>query len=113
MLQVLNMKDKGIDDFWTLDNTEHIVRIDRVTKWGNPFIMGIDGDRDEVCNKYWVWLHEWMLNGKEIKLRIGAREYSNKWVIEHISELKGKNVACWCSPERCHGHLLVELANKE
>ena len=30
------------------------VRIDRQTKWGNPFIIGVDGTRDEVCDKYKV-----------------------------------------------------------
>ena len=34
-----------------------LVRIDRTTKWGNPFRVGADGDRDEVIEKYrrWLW----------------------------------------------------------
>ena len=27
------------------------IRIDRGTNWRNPFIIGLDGDRDEVCDK--------------------------------------------------------------
>jgi len=27
------------------------------------------------------------------------------------SELRGKVLACWCSPKPCHGHILAEIAN--
>jgi Domain of unknown function (DUF4326) len=29
--------------------------IDRRTKWGNPFIMQNESQRDEVCDKYELW----------------------------------------------------------
>jgi hypothetical protein len=89
-----------------------MVRIDRTTEWGNPFIIGVDGDRDEVCDKHEIWLSDWVHIGIERKIVIGARVFSNKWVIEHIEELKRKNLVCWCTPERCHGDTLVLLANK-
>jgi hypothetical protein len=28
-----------------------------------------------------------------------------------LPELRGKDLACWCAPERCHGQVLLELAN--
>ena len=33
-----------------------VVRIDRATQWGNPFVIGRDGDRAEVIAKYRAWL---------------------------------------------------------
>eukprot|EP01133_Synstelium_polycarpum_P003471 gene3471-3950_t len=30
---------------------------------------------------------------------------------EAKKELKGKIIACWCSPLNCHGHVLAEIAN--
>ena len=33
-----------------------MVRIDRMTKWGNPFRVGQDGDREAVIEKYRQWL---------------------------------------------------------
>lgn len=87
--------------------------IDRTTSWGNPFIIGVDGDRSNVCDAYKVWLWEWLMNGKEIKYTIGARTFSNKWVIEHMKELKGKDLVCWCAPAECHGDYLMSLANME
>lgn len=85
------------------------VLIDRTTPWGNPYVMGIDGDREEVCKKHKHWLEEWLKNRKEIIIM----RFSNKWVIEHLYMLRGKNLVCWCAPSRCHGDLLLVLANKE
>jgi hypothetical protein len=88
-----------------------LVRIDRLTPWGNPFITGIDGERNEVIDQYVSWLGEWQFNKKEREIKIGARVYSNKWVMENIHILKGKDLACWCAPEKCHGDILLRLAN--
>lgn len=93
--------------------SSNIVIIDRSGPWGNPYIIGVDGDRDEVCDKHIVWLNEWINNKKEICIKVGIRVFSNKWVIEHLSLLRGKDVVCWCSPSRCHGDLLILLANKD
>ena len=41
-----------------------------------------------------------------------------KWVMAHIHELRGKNLACWCKLpkpyelDRCHAATLLQLANK-
>jgi Domain of unknown function (DUF4326) len=32
-------------------------------------------------------------------------------LINDIHELRGKDLACWCAPEACHGDLLRRLAN--
>jgi len=59
--------------------------------WGNPFIIGRDGDRDEVIAKYKGWL-------------LGIPE-----LLERLPELEGKVLGCWCKPKACHGDFLVEL----
>lgn len=64
------------------------VYIGRPSKWGNPFIIGRDGNRDEVVDKYAEWLSE------------------QPHLLKSLSELHGKNLVCWCSPERCHGDVL-------
>lgn len=34
----------------------------------------------------------------------------NPELIERMKkELTGKTIACWCEPQLCHGHLIVEL----
>jgi len=70
------------------------VYIGRPSKWRNPFVIGKDGNREEVIEKY----KKWLLNNKELM--------ADLW------ELRGKILACWCAPQSCHGDVLLELANK-
>jgi len=72
------------------------VLIDRRTKWGNPFILGKDGDRDEVCDKH----EEYIRNGE------------GKWLLDHLDELEDKVLGCHCKPSRCHGDTLVKLVEE-
>ena len=71
------------------------VYIGRPSKWGNPFTIGKDGTRDEVCDKY----EEWFLNQPEL-------------VEECKKELRGKVLGCFCAPKRCHGDFLFKIANE-
>jgi len=73
-----------------------MVPIDRTSKWGNPFILGQDGDRDRVCDCF-------------------QKHYApNKDSFsEAEDELKGKVLACHCYPQRCHGDSLILLIDKE
>ena len=70
------------------------VYIGRPSKWGNPFLLGVDGTRREIIKKYYNWI-------------IG-----DKKLLADIDELKGKVLGCWCSPKECHGDVLVKLANE-
>jgi hypothetical protein len=69
--------------------------IARPSKWGNPFIIGRDGTREEVIEKYKMWFS------------------TQPDLIAAIPELKGKVLGCWCKPGKCHGDFLAELANKD
>jgi Domain of unknown function (DUF4326) len=85
---VVNLK---FDEF--SDGNGRDVQIDRQTKWGNPFIIGKDGDRSEVVEKY----REWVVQQPEL--------------MDSITELRGKRLGCHCSPALCHGDVLAELAD--
>lgn len=69
------------------------VYIGRPSKWGNPFVIGKDGSRQMVIEKYKAWLLQ------QPKL------------MEDLHELRGKILGCWCHPQSCHGDVLAELAN--
>lgn len=30
-----------------------------------------------------------------------------------LDELKGKELGCWCKPNRCHGDILIKLLNEK
>jgi ParB-like chromosome segregation protein Spo0J len=72
------------------------VRIDRGTRYGNPFVLGEDGDREEVCDAY---ERHYLPHKPSITERIVA------------GELSGKVLICHCYPERCHGNCLADEAN--
>lgn len=68
--------------------------IDRSSKWGNPFVIGRDGDRQEVIAKY----RKYILSKPEL--------------MNSLKELDGKVGACHCKPLDCHGDVLAELVGK-
>lgn len=70
---------------------EYDVYIGRPSKWGNPFEIGKDGNRNEVIERY----KKYIINNKEL--------------IMSLKELEGKRLGCFCSPLTCHGDVLVEL----
>ena len=72
------------------------VYIGRPSFWGNPFAIGKDGDREEVIEKYRVYLWSKICSG-EITL-------------EQLASLHGKTLGCFCSPLACHGDVLAKAA---
>ena len=42
----------NLNDYVEEQGNGFLVRIDRMTKWGNPFRIGQDGDRAAVIEKY-------------------------------------------------------------
>lgn len=83
-MKVVNVKDEEFD-----------VYIGRGTKWGNKFIEGVDGTREEVIALYEQefldspWLHS-----------------------RAIIELQGKVLGCHCKPKSCHGDILVNFIER-
>lgn len=71
--------------------SKYDVLIDRSTIWGNPFVIGPDGTRDQVVEKY----REYILSKPELLSRLG--------------ELQGKVLGCWCVPKPCHGNVLIDI----
>lgn len=68
------------------------IYIGRPSAWGNPYIIGVDGTREEVIDKFEKYYLQ------------------NVWMQDHISELKGKVLGCWCFPLACHGDVLFKYA---
>ena len=68
------------------------IYVGRGSKWGNPFKVG-DLDADECV----LLFRQAMI-----------------CFPKDLSELRGKNMACWCreDAEHCHADVLLELANQ-
>lgn len=76
-----------------LKHDTHDARIDRTTKWGNPFRIGRDGTREEVIEMYEDYL------------------FTQPALLAELSSLRGKRLGCWCAPEPCHGDVLAKYAD--
>lgn len=81
--QVVNIKYEQCDEY-----------CGRGSKWGNPFIIGKDGNRKKVIEMYRKYF------------------YSNKQLMEDAKKLKGKTLGCFCKPKSCHVDIIAEYAEK-
>jgi len=60
---------------------------------GNPFVIGRDGTRDDVVDKFDAWVQ------------------TQPKLIAIIATLEGRDLVCWCAPLRCHCEPVRRLAN--
>ena len=84
MAKVLNKRVHGVP--------KGAVYVGRPSKFGNPFTIGRDGSREEVIQKFEVWL-------------LSA---DNGLSIDDLHSLRGKDLVCWCAPEACHAQILMK-----
>lgn len=70
---------------------ENTIYVGRGSKWGNPYTFANSGD-----------VHPAVRFACEV---LPLRK-------EYLSELRGKNLACWCPiGQPCHADVLLEVAN--
>lgn len=79
------------------------IYIGRGSKWGNPYshrqgtaAQFTVGSRDEACDMHEAYLQQQITN-KQI-------------TIHDLAQLHGKDLVCFCAPQRCHGHTLERWA---
>lgn len=71
------------------------VRVDRYSKFGNPFHMKTESQRSEVCDKY----KEWVVTKPD--------------KIQQIKKMKGKVFGCHCHPKQCHADFMKYIADND
>ena len=98
MTPVVNLRDHPDLRAALEDRPEHdgTVRIDRKSRWGNSFIIGRHGSREDVIEFYRRRL--WCLIEQELVS------------LDDLASLQGKRLACWCAPLPCHGDVLTRAA---
>jgi Domain of unknown function (DUF4326) len=84
------------------------LRVDRATKWGNPFRVGVHGDRAEC-----VAMFEGLMAGR-IYVSHGPDPKIQQAYYEMVKrdrrELRGLNLACWCTLDGpCHADVLLKI----
>lgn len=90
------------------------VKVDRSTRWGNPFIVGKHGTTAECLTLYGYLL------GGALCLTTGNADEQTKANKALGAEKKagwptlaGKDLACWCQLDKpCHADMLLKIANE-
>lgn len=75
---------------------DYDVYIGRPSQFGNPFVIGKDGDRVAVIKKYRMWF--------DARVKCDAKFRAA------VIALRGKRIGCYCAPALCHGMVLAEYA---
>ncbi len=89
-----------------------VVYVGRGSRWGNPFVVGVDGSAIE-CMKLYVGLFYGMLCISKRREHVADQERVAK-ALQGIAALKGKPLACWCRADRlCHADVLLHIANEK
>lgn len=71
----------------------------RPSPLGNPYRIGVDGDRATVIRKYRTWL--W-----------GRLRSGDQAIIDALSGLTDDAVlGCWCTPLPCHCDVIIRAAH--
>ena len=97
-----SLRERDIHDFEEWANrpdtlyigrgNSHIKAVKR-SKWANPFTIKKYG-LDECLSKY----EDYIRNHKKL--------------FDSLHELKGMELGCWCSPNKCHGDILIKLIDE-
>jgi len=77
---------------------DYDVYIGRGTVWGNPYPIGLEGDREEVLRKY-------QYDFDRRYLRFFENHDHN------VKRIRGKVLGCHCKPAACHGDILAAYVN--
>jgi hypothetical protein len=83
------------------------ILIMRPGPWGNPFVVGVDGEQGECVRKHREWLETGNGFGNP-----RANSAARQFVVRNIGRLKGKKLGCGCKPKACHGDTLAEFADR-
>lgn len=92
------------------------IYVGRPTKWGNPFKIG-STIKNLMGTEFKIETAEQAVNAYKnlylTKINPGFIFGQELLMEADLSELRGKDLACWCKEgEPCHAYILLELANK-
>ena len=87
--------------------------VGRPTVFGNHFDKGSNRKRSVQLYRHFIrrrWLE--LRNAGCTMVDIVKLQAAHKGLMDHIGELRGKNLACWCPLDQpCHRDVLLEIAN--
>lgn len=68
----------------------------KASPWANPFPIRSGYSREQSLADFEKWLRY-------------SEDPRAQWINEHLEELRGNILACWCHPLGCHGGVYVRM----
>lgn len=75
------------------------IYIGRPSLLGNPFEIGVHGERADVIGLYRRWLWDRVLEQGEV--------YAELKRLAILAKQGDLTLICWCFPKPCHGSILI------
>lgn len=100
MIEVVNIRDVKVWDASYVYVGRKNVRFGvSESVLANPFVIGKDGDRDEVILKYRYWLWQRVKEEGEVYAHLLD-------LVERVRAGEELKLVCWCKPKGCHGDVV-------
>ena len=97
MIEIVNLRKTDLD-------RKQIQYVGRGSVLGNRFKIGINGNREQVIQKYRRWLWN----------RICDHDQRVTEELDRLKEIAKKGdlvLGCWCAPKRCHAEIIKNAIN--
>jgi hypothetical protein len=89
------------------------VKVDRTTKWGNPFTPKAGENKDYCATLFQHMVAGYICISRKEPTAEAQLAYL-RMAKKNIGKLRGKNLACWCRLDApCHADVLLRAANKK
>lgn len=82
--------------------------IGRPSALGNPFVIGRDGDRNNVIRLYSRWLANELHRHPS-----GSAALEFNALLQQHKAGKDLTLVCWCAPLPCHGDVIKHALEQE
>ena len=99
MIRIVNLRS------YELHDNEVLVRIDRTSVLGNPFVLRNECDRSACIAKYKQYFKATFKSSENVHFLRELRR------IFELALEKDIALACWCAPKACHGDVIASFLN--
>lgn len=72
----------------------------RPSPLGNPFRIGVDGDRAQVITKYRAWFEKALTEDERVQAKVE--------MIADEAARRDVTLLCHCAPEACHADVIAD-----
>jgi len=91
---------------------QYDIKVDRSTRMGNPFRMNGERDRENVCNRFEIYVACQIYVHAHLSVMDTLMREVDRF-IERNPDAKEIRLGCWCKPKRCHADALARLVKEK